>query len=103
MVDMLVADLEKEVQEMEVDAKDAQGEYEQFMQDSAAKRAADSQSITEKEGHKAELETELERLAAETTSKTNEAMATAEMLKDLHADCDWLLQNFDARKEARAG
>ena len=30
-------------------------------------------------------------------------MATAETLKDLHLECDWLTANFDARKEARAG
>jgi len=103
MVDMLVADLEKEVQTMEVDEKNAQDEYEGLMADSAAKRAADSKSITEKEGAKADLEAELEKLAAETTSKTNEAMATAQIIKDLHADCDWLIQNFEARKAARAG
>merc|ERR1719265_2825264 len=89
MVDMLIADLEKEVQEMEVDEKHAQEEYEGFMKDSSAKRAADSKSITEKEGAKAELETELENLAEETASKTKEAMATAEMIQNLHADCDW--------------
>merc|ERR1719265_1256751 len=98
MVDMLIADLDKEVQESEVEEKHAQEEYEEFMQDSAAKRASDSKSITEKEGAKAELEAELEKLAEETTSKTKEAMATAETIKDLHADCDWLLENFEARK-----
>jgi len=103
MVDMLIADLEKEVQEMEVEEKDAQAEYEQFMADSAAKRAADSKSITDDEAAKAELEATLQKLSEETTSKTNEAMATAESIKDLHADCDWLTTNFEARKAARSG
>merc|ERR1719386_646697 len=103
MIDMLVADLQKEVQTMEVDEKKAQKDYEQFMQDSAAKRAADSKSITDDEAAKAELEATLQKLAEETESKTNEAMATAEAIKDLHADCDWLLSNFEARKAARAG
>merc|ERR1719265_1637517 len=103
MVDMLVSDLEKEVTEIEVEEKDAQKEYETFMQDSSAKRATDSQSITQKEGAKAELEAELEKLAEETKSKTKEAMSTAETLKDLHGECDWLLENFEARKAARAG
>merc|ERR1719387_239151 len=102
MIDMLVADLEKEVQTMTVDEKNAQQEYESYMQDSASKRAADSKSITDDEAAKAELEAELQRLAEETTSKTNEAMATAESIKDLHADCDWLITNFEARKAARA-
>jgi len=103
MVDMLIADLEKEVQEMEVNEKDAQAEYEQFMQDSSSKRASDSKSITDDEAGKAELEATLQKLAEESTSKTNEAMATAQYIQDLHADCDWLVENFEARKAARAG
>merc|ERR1719316_2455011 len=50
MMDMLTADLDKEIQEMEVEEKNAQEEYEEFMATSAEKRAADSKSITEKEG-----------------------------------------------------
>merc|ERR1719384_2476772 len=49
MIDMLVADLEKEIQEMEFNEKDDQAEYEQMVQDSAAKRARDSKSLTDKE------------------------------------------------------
>merc|ERR550514_1540718 len=56
MMDSLVADLEKENTEMEVNEKDAQGDYEQFMKDSADKRALDSKAITDKEASKASLE-----------------------------------------------
>merc|ERR1719421_1963646 len=88
---------------MEVNEKDAQAEYEKFMQDSAEKRAADSKSITDDEAAKAGLEQTLQELAEQSKSKTNEAMATAQYIKDLHADCDWLVENFEARKAARAG
>merc|ERR1719313_232521 len=37
MMDMLAADLDKEIQEMEFEEKDAQQEYEEFIADSAAK------------------------------------------------------------------
>merc|ERR1719263_2523196 len=30
-------------------------------------------------------------------------MAKAEFIKDLHLECDWLISNFQVRKEARAG
>jgi len=30
-------------------------------------------------------------------------MATKEYISELHADCDWLLEKYDIRKEARAG
>merc|ERR1719378_373746 len=47
MIDLLKADLDKQITEMEVDEKDAQADYESFMQDSAKKRADDSKAITD--------------------------------------------------------
>jgi len=103
MIGLLEADLAKEIATLETDEKNAQEEYEQFMQDSASKRAADSKSLQEKEGAKADLEADLEKTKTEKKQKTAEAMAKAEQLHDLHLECDWLLSNFQARKEARAG
>merc|ERR1719287_353063 len=103
LIDMLVADLDKEMQEMDVEEKDAQKEYETMMSDSAEKRTIDTKSISEKESAKADLEASLEKMAVEKKNKLAEAYATATTLKDLHLECDWLLSNFDARKEAREG
>jgi len=103
MIDMLVADLEKEIQEMEFNEKDDQAEYETLIEDSAAKRASDSKSLTDKEAAKADAEASLLKLKDETKAKMTENMETGETLKDLHLDCDWLLQNYEVRKEARAG
>jgi hypothetical protein len=103
MMNMLKADLDKEIQEMTVDEKDAQVEYEKFMEDAAAKRAADAASIAEKEGAKADLEAELLKLTTEHKDTLMAIMAKEEEIKDLHLDCDWLLTNFEARKAARAG
>merc|ERR1719161_411164 len=103
MMDMLVQDLDKEIQEMEFEEKDAQQEYEEFMASSAEKRAADSKSITEKEAAKAGLEAEIESMTSEHKATMEAAMAKGEQLKDLHLECYWLLENFEVRKEARAG
>jgi len=103
MLDMLAADLDKEVQEMEVEEKEAQADYEGFMEDSKTKRAADSQLIADKEGAKADLEAGLEKDEVERKGLLKRGMEKAEELKDLHLECDWLLSNFEARKEARAG
>merc|ERR1719502_1607763 len=103
MMDMLVADLDKEMQEMDVEEKDAQKEYEKFTKDAAEKRVMDSKSITEKEGAKADAEALLEKETGERTDKMKESLATVNFIGNLHKDCDWLLQNFDVRKEARAG
>merc|ERR1719444_134262 len=42
-------------------------------------------------------------MSKEKKSTQMEAMSTAETLKDLHLECDWLISNFEARKSARAG
>jgi len=103
MIDMLVADLEKEIQEMEFNEKDDQAEYENMIEESADKRARDSKSLSDKEAAKADGEASLLELKEENKAKMMENMHTMETLRDIHLDCDWLLQNFDTRKEARAG
>merc|ERR1712176_951144 len=80
MIDMLVSDLEKEITEMEVTEKDDQAEYEEMIKDSAAKRASDSKSLTDKEAAKAEAEAALLKLKEETHAKMTENMETMETL-----------------------
>jgi len=103
MIDLLVADIDKDNQMAEVDEKDAQKEYETFMADASSKRAQDSKAITDKEGAKAETETELQANKDALKSTQHSAMETAKYIGGLHAECDWLLKYFDARKAARAG
>jgi len=101
MIDMIVADVDKEIQTMEVEEKDAQEDYETFMGDASDKRAADSKSITDKEGAKAEAETELQTSTETKGSTQMEAMETAKYISGLHGECDWLLKEYEARKAAR--
>merc|ERR1719160_2381617 len=81
--------------------KDAQSDYEKLMKDSAEKRAADSKTIAEKEGVKADTEAALTAHGEELKSQKKEMMATLEVISALHGECDWLIQYFDVRKEAR--
>merc|ERR1719266_3789 len=62
MINMLITDLDKEMTEITTDEKDAQAEYEQFVADSAAKRASDSKSIADKEAANADLKAEVQRM-----------------------------------------
>jgi len=103
MMDAMVADLEKELQEAEFEEKDSQSEYEQMMKDAGEKRTQDSKSITDNESTKADDEAAIQTMTEERTAKMKEAMATVDVIQGLHADCDWLLKNFDVRKEARTG
>jgi len=102
LIDKLKNDLEKDVQAAEFDEKEAQKDYEEFMGDSAKKRATDSKSITEKDSQKAELEGDLQAAKGAKETATKELMALDEYMAQLHGSCDFLLENFDIRKEARA-
>ena len=103
LIDSLKNDLEKDIQASEFDEKDAQEEYEEMMSQSAKKRATDSKTITEKEEQKSGLEGDLEDAKASDKATKKELLALGEYIAALHSQCDFLLQNFDLRKDARAG
>merc|ERR1719152_614806 len=83
--------------------KDSQADYEQTMKDAAEKRAIDTKTLADKQKAKAELEAEFEANTEEKAATTKTLMATLEYIQSLHAECDWLLQYFQVRKEARTG
>jgi len=101
MIDLLVADLDKETQEAEVMEKDAQADYEKLMKDAADKRAADSKAVAQKESSLANTEEALEDAKSKKEATVKEMMGNGEYLSSLHAECDWLLKYFETRKEAR--
>merc|ERR1712194_918222 len=103
MIDLLIKDLEKELTEATTEEKDSQADYEQLMKDAADKRTTDSMSLSEKQGAKADDESALEDHKGSKAAGVKELMATEKYISSLHAECDWLLQYFDVRKEARAG
>jgi hypothetical protein len=103
MIGLLRGDLAKEIQESEVDENNDQAEYQQMIADSGAKRSADAKSLAEKQGAKADTEAALIKSGGEKKDTTAEAMANAEYMHNLHQECDWLMSNFQTRKEARAG
>merc|ERR1719284_2074755 len=85
MIDLMIKDLTKE------------------MTEAAEKRTQDSKSIADKAKAKAETEADLEANTEEKAAATKTLMATHEHIQSLHAECDWLLQYFQVRKEARTG
>merc|ERR1719375_1847265 len=70
--------------------------------DASEKRTANSKDIAEKTGVKAELEAQLGQAKDDNMATGKELMGTKEYLQEVHDDCDWLLEKYDIRKEARA-
>jgi len=102
LIDRLKSDLEKDTQAIEMEEKEAQKDYEELMAESADKRATDSKSVTEKTAQKAQLESDLEAAKEAKKNAVSELMSVQEYISQLHGSCDFLLQNYDLRKEARA-
>jgi hypothetical protein len=101
MVDLLVADLDKEMTVAETEEKDAQADYEKTIADSADKRRQDSKTLTDKEAAKAELIGTLETSKEDQKSTQKELMGTLKYIQSLHGECDWLIQYFSVRQQAR--
>merc|ERR1740121_391694 len=89
--------------EGKTEENNSQADYTEMMGNSAQKRVQDSKAIAQKQGTKANLEADLEANKGEHSNTGKELMATLEYIQSLHSECDWLLQYFETRKEARAG
>jgi len=101
MMDTIIRDLENGMKDAEYEEKTAQKDYAELMADSQATRKGDTKALTGKETTKAETEAQLmadkEKRAATATDLKN----IKTVIQDLHAACDFIMQNFDLRKEAR--
>jgi septal ring factor EnvC (AmiA/AmiB activator) len=102
MMDLLVAEVDKEMTEAKVEEDDAQGDYEKLMGECSAKRATSSKTLTEKTAMKAEMETELQAAKDKKAADAEMLKATLEYIQSLHTECDFLVEYYTVRKEARA-
>merc|ERR1719263_830471 len=85
LMDMMMGDLKTEHTEAEHAEEMAQKDYENLMAASQKSRATNAESITETE-----------------SASTTEALAKLkEYIAGLHSSCDFLVENYESRKEAR--
>jgi septal ring factor EnvC (AmiA/AmiB activator) len=101
LMDMLMKELQDGITEAESEEKTAQKDYERMMSDSTASRSQMAESITSKEVAKADLDTKIESTKEKKASQEAELSNVKQYLATLHADCDFLVDNYDLRKAAR--
>merc|ERR1719335_415565 len=101
LMDMMVGELESDMKDAEYEEKTAQDDYMKLMSNSQATREANTKGITAKEVAKSEMESKLDALKGTLTDTDQDLSLIASTLQDLHGACDFLLQNYDLRKEAR--
>jgi len=97
----LKAEVAGATEEMKVEEKNAQQDYEQLVKDAKEKRASDTRKGAELEGMKADMQAKNQKVTEMLRAKQIEMEANKKLFKKLHAECDWLTKNFAARKEVR--
>jgi len=102
MMDQIMRDLENDMKDAEYEEKTAQDDYAKLMGDSQATRQQNTKSIADKEAAKADLEAKLVTDKATSTSHAEELANVQTAISDLHGTCDFIVQNYDLRKEARS-
>jgi septal ring factor EnvC (AmiA/AmiB activator) len=101
LMDMLVKELSGDLTESKHTEETSQKDYERLMSDSTASRAQNVQSITDKEDAKADMDTKIEEAKSKKASDDITLQDVKQYLVQLHAECDFLVENYDVRKAAR--
>jgi len=102
LMDMMIKDVDTQMLEGKKDEESAQASYEKLMSDSAATRETDSKSLVNDKSALAETNSRINEAKQERAAKVTEVEGLLKEIANLHASCDFLIQNFDFRKEARA-
>merc|ERR1719359_1212857 len=98
---MMIGDVKTDLTEGEHAEEMAQKDYENLMAASQKTRATNAESITEKEIASAEWTEKIENAKTESASTTEALAKVKEYIAGLHSSCDFLIENFAARAEAR--
>jgi DNA repair exonuclease SbcCD ATPase subunit len=101
LMDMMSGDLKTEMTEAEHAEEMAQKDYENLMAASQKTRTTNAESITEKESASAEWTEKIENAKTEQASSTQALATVKEYIAGLHSSCDFLVENYASRKEAR--
>merc|ERR1719298_343351 len=95
MMDTIIKDLGDDMKDMEYEEKTAQDDYAELMSDSQTTRAGDSKALTGKTSTKAEVENELMMTKEVRSATATDLKQIATVISDLHAACDFIMENFD--------
>eukprot|EP00933_Yihiella_yeosuensis_P000628 TRINITY_DN100_c0_g4_i1.p1 TRINITY_DN100_c0_g4~~TRINITY_DN100_c0_g4_i1.p1 ORF type:complete len:693 (-),score=258.74 TRINITY_DN100_c0_g4_i1:121-2199(-) len=102
MLDSIVKELDAEDAEAKHEENNSQKLYEELLKDSQEKRAADSEAVVDKQKAKANAETEKLNHATAAKQESAELNDVQMYDMDVHTDCDWMLKNYQVRKEGRS-
>jgi hypothetical protein len=101
MMESIIADAKAMEEEAVRGEKDAQEEYDEFVQETNASLDAMNNDVTNKSEAKAKTESDENERTKELDATLDELEAIAKASKDIHYECDFLLKNFEVRQGTR--
>jgi len=101
LMDQMINDLKADMTDAKHAEETAQADYERLMKASQETRAANADSITQKEADKASWSEKIEAAKEEQLSSMDALEKVHEYIAGLHSSCDFLVENYDLRKTAR--
>jgi len=101
LMDKLSEELKTGNLNMSNEEKTAQGDYEELLADADKSKKEDTKSIVDKSAAKADLEESLGEAKRTHSLKTTAFSENAAYIADLHKSCDFIVANFETRREAR--
>merc|ERR1719158_2356770 len=101
LIAMIIEDAKREEAELVLSEQDAQEGYASFVQETNSCLAACDKSIAEKSEAQSLAESDKAETEAAILAVTEELTSLKDLNIGLHADCDFLMENFEIRQTAR--
>merc|ERR1719409_845484 len=101
LMDQITQELHGDMKEAQFTEQQAQKDYVKMMQESQVSRAQDLKSITDTENSKAVLEEKVNDAKESRKMAFDELNNAHQYTAELHNSCDFVVQNFGLRSEAR--
>merc|ERR1719253_196322 len=102
MLEEIIADVKTTVDQAMASEQNSQSAYENFMKDSNKSIKKTTQAISDMTGSRAGAKEDLTMAKADFKQTMGELENLDSTKADLHKSCDYLLNNFDTRQQARA-
>jgi hypothetical protein len=102
LIEMTIADAERLQKETLAAEQDQQTDYEKLVKDASDEINADNESINRKSSEKAQAEVDKSNAEANFEGTTTDIANLESYATGLHAACDFVLNNFEMRQQARS-
>lgn len=101
MMNNLITILSKDMSKMKVEEKNAQEDYEEFIQDSDKQKEDRNKALEEAVQQLTDAEREVAKYAGFVQQYQDQLEIDKQELEELHKKCDFIMAYYDVRKKAR--